>query len=822
MTRKRRRVRPKPKVAVETPNEDILAFDSGNDSPQTDHPKPWSEEDAHSCSESIKAWKFYQACVLERYHWFLDERRQQIANYYSRKISDVYLRQSSADVLGAAADYELAMSDELSAVEEEEKNADELFSANIKALEAGKPMANLPLIDTRVTPEQVSKFILKYTSSDGQTVLKKESMNLSFTSSTSSEDSGLLMADQVGCLGLLTDDLWKPDEELFHGSFSVDQFYQPPVEVVTQTMVETPSALEVNAATIKPNIADEDSAIKAVVYSQDSSTLATLDPSTQSTNISTLTSPDPPMLVSHNPPTLASYGPPMLTSQDPLMLTTLPTADDTFEKTTLANFEDSLSHLTTEYDSILSPVLITPKVDECLPSRSVMPVLKSYSGPSALFEESYAPKEEPVLGHTVDNQKVEVKPAAQQEAVKSKKSTKAPVKFVDKKRVGAKDAELVKEIKFSWTDQSSVSEEKKVEARISTPATTAAITKDKPLLSFAAVAASTPVAMKPMPAKITPNIKESNQKEVFSTKKPSRKFAKTSCLNKTSLCWSFVKNKKCSWGEECIYAHGRAELRPFPKWYGKNHIANNGKIIKPPHPEPCENHYCPWRRHHLLIKTEVCKLWENHCCPNTWESCRFAHGAAELRPLPKLEICRLNQKGKCKLKSSECVYAHDASELRKKKQKKAKKDSRPEVDVSTSPSSSSRLRTISETSASSYETSWSAVVGSSRVRTISGTSWQSESSQGMRDLEEFDWVAWNSQAEVPTEEELDESWNEDECVICSHQFTDLKPKYMLECEHTNFHEKCITQWLERKQTCPICRCPADSCEQFTEEQWYLE
>ena len=113
----------------------------------------------------------------------------------------------------------------------------------------------------------------------------------------------------------------------------------------------------------------------------------------------------------------------------------------------------------------------------------------------------------------------------------------------------------------------------------------------------------------------------------------------------------------------------------------------------------------------------------------------------------------------------QCVYAHDKSELRRQKSKKNKKKVSISQDNETDGASVihsspvSRLRTISETSTTSQE-SWSSVVGRERVRTISGTSLYSNSSQCMRDLEEFDWEAWNSQSEVPANEELDYTWNQ--------------------------------------------------------------
>lgn len=73
-------------------------------------------------------------------------------------------------------------------------------------------------------------------------------------------------------------------------------------------------------------------------------------------------------------------------------------------------------------------------------------------------------------------------------------------------------------------------------------------------------------------------------------------------------------------------------------------------------------------------------------------------------------------------------------------------------------SSNRRLRTISETVVSSPCDEWSVVAKRGRVRTISGTSNNSCDSLPC-DLEEFDWVAWNSQQDVPANAQLDDEWD---------------------------------------------------------------
>lgn len=43
----------------------------------------------------------------------------------------------------------------------------------------------------------------------------------------------------------------------------------------------------------------------------------------------------------------------------------------------------------------------------------------------------------------------------------------------------------------------------------------------------------------------------------------------------------------------------------------------------------------------------------------------------------------------------------------------------------------------------------------------------------------------------------------EDCCIClsNHEETAL----LLPCEHRNFHFTCVSEWLEKHKTCPICR-----------------
>jgi hypothetical protein len=51
--------------------------------------------------------------------------------------------------------------------------------------------------------------------------------------------------------------------------------------------------------------------------------------------------------------------------------------------------------------------------------------------------------------------------------------------------------------------------------------------------------------------------------------------------------------------------------------------------------------------------------------------------------------------------------------------------------------------------------------------------------------------------------------NSADCPICMEPLKEF-PVKTLECHPTHsFHEDCINQWLEDKNTCPICRREAD-------------
>nr|XP_011462989.1 PREDICTED: E3 ubiquitin-protein ligase RNF181-like [Fragaria vesca subsp. vesca] len=47
------------------------------------------------------------------------------------------------------------------------------------------------------------------------------------------------------------------------------------------------------------------------------------------------------------------------------------------------------------------------------------------------------------------------------------------------------------------------------------------------------------------------------------------------------------------------------------------------------------------------------------------------------------------------------------------------------------------------------------------------------------------------------------SIEEEECPTCLEEYTPDNPKIKTKCCH-HFHLACIYEWLERKQTCPVC------------------
>ena len=69
------------------------------------------------------------------------------------------------------------------------------------------------------------------------------------------------------------------------------------------------------------------------------------------------------------------------------------------------------------------------------------------------------------------------------------------------------------------------------------------------------------------------------------------------------------------------------------------------------HPEPCLTQLCNARLQYFLRKTIICKQWQAGRCRYPVEECKFAHGRAELKPLPKYELCKRHKNGACPLKA---------------------------------------------------------------------------------------------------------------------------------------------------------------------------
>jgi len=44
-----------------------------------------------------------------------------------------------------------------------------------------------------------------------------------------------------------------------------------------------------------------------------------------------------------------------------------------------------------------------------------------------------------------------------------------------------------------------------------------------------------------------------------------------------------------------------------------------------------------------------------------------------------------------------------------------------------------------------------------------------------------------------------------ECIICFQPIENLQDYPDLNCDHNQFHERCLNTWLNENQTCPICR-----------------
>ena len=55
---------------------------------------------------------------------------------------------------------------------------------------------------------------------------------------------------------------------------------------------------------------------------------------------------------------------------------------------------------------------------------------------------------------------------------------------------------------------------------------------------------------------------------------------------------------------------------------------------------------------------------------------------------------------------------------------------------------------------------------------------------------------------------------DDECAICYAAYELGSYQAHMRCGHV-FHSRCLTKWLQRKQTCPVCRAAAATCDTAT-------
>ena len=133
---------------------------------------------------------------------------------------------------------------------------------------------------------------------------------------------------------------------------------------------------------------------------------------------------------------------------------------------------------------------------------------------------------------------------------------------------------------------------------------------------------------------------------------------------KTKLCFKFMKQMKCTYGDKCSHAHGQVELRDE---------LSNWKYM----PSPCLQYsifgYCEWvtcKFFHGEIKgkTKLCRNFEKYLKCNYGDKCRFAHGPVELREYSKYKTkpCqKYSDDGYCNY-GSRCTFLHE--EIKEKKE----------------------------------------------------------------------------------------------------------------------------------------------------------
>ena len=149
----------------------------------------------------------------------------------------------------------------------------------------------------------------------------------------------------MGGGGLLSDDIWKPGSDLFAGSFTIDNFYEPPSVMEGEPVEAVNLDGEKFAVEQQPSIAEEDSAIKTVIYSQE---LPVQPQPVQPHH------PQPPVLPQHvqPQPVQSQHMPIPVQLQDvlPQHVQPHPVEPSANVSAAMSTWEDSLSHLSNEYN----------------------------------------------------------------------------------------------------------------------------------------------------------------------------------------------------------------------------------------------------------------------------------------------------------------------------------------------------------------------------------------------------------------------------------------------------------------------------------------
>ncbi|TRY72429.1 hypothetical protein TCAL_14906 [Tigriopus californicus] len=105
---------------------------------------------------------------------------------------------------------------------------------------------------------------------------------------------------------------------------------------------------------------------------------------------------------------------------------------------------------------------------------------------------------------------------------------------------------------------------------------------------------------------------------------PNQGNAQSHAYFKTELCKMFMSGMYCSYENECQFAHGKHELRPKPKI--------DPKSIKPEE----RLKMAEKNKRSPFYKTRPCEGFRQNGKCDFDDICNFAHGEAELRPMPNM------------------------------------------------------------------------------------------------------------------------------------------------------------------------------------------